>query len=221
MECFDIHTHILSGLTPGNEGSPETFGLISLSPQEYRSWKGPFCSVGIHPWNISSSSECDLNFLSELAGDECVKAIGESGIDTLHSTASLETQIRLFSEQVKISESSGKPMVLHVVRHFDEILRLRKTMCPLQSWLLHGFRGGPIQATQLISHGIMVSLGLNAQRDTIAQIPLETLFVETDGKCAVSDVINRIAEIRKTSVEEIADVANHNANLFLKLGLHT
>ena len=85
--------------------------------------------------------------------------------------------------------------IVHVVRAFDRIIHLKKSLKPAQKWLIHGFRGGPEQARQLLGCGFSLSLGLAAREETVLSIPRGFLLAETDGKCGSDAVISRIADI--------------------------
>lgn len=139
-------------------------------------------SAGVHPWDtVLPDEEIDLRmervaYLSRLPQ---VVAIGEAGLDRLRGT-SLDLQREILMRQVAISESAGKPMILHVVKAFPEIIRLRKELKPSQSWIIHGFRGKPQLAEELLRAGFHISLGEHFNPVSAAVIPPDRLFVETD-----------------------------------------
>lgn len=119
-------------------------------------------------------------------------AIGESGLDRLRG-ASLDRQEAIFRRQVAISESVGKPMILHVVKAFPEIMRLRRELSPAQPWVIHGFRGKPQLAAELLREGFYISLGERFNRETAEIIPADRLFVETDeSRLSVEEIAARL-----------------------------
>ena len=106
-------------------------------------------------------------------------------------------------------------MILHVVRDFDSIIRLRKQLKPKQSWLIHGFRGNPEQMTQLLKNGLLISLGQKSNPETLKQIPSNQLFLETDGHCPIQEVIEKAALERLETPESIKNLIFKNHQRFL------
>jgi TatD DNase family protein len=206
MEIRDIHTHLL----PQEPGT----ALVCIGSGPLPAPQGHWFSVGLHPWDVTGDDEKILQSIGEMAQNPQVLAIGECGFDTLKGPAH-DLQEQAFIRQVEISERVRKPMILHVVRDFDSVIRLRKQLKPTQSWLIHGFRGGPQQADQLHTHGIQVSLGLKANPQTLQQIPSDRLILETDGLCSISQVIQTAAAARNQSVVTVENQIINNSNVFL------
>lgn len=184
MNLLDVHTH-----HPGREGA-----IINLAPGE-TPVDGLIYSAGLHPWDTAlPDREIDsrLDEISRLAARREVVAIGESGLDLLRG-ASLDRQEAIFRRQVAISESVGKPMILHVVKAFPEIMRLRRELSPAQPWVIHGFRGKPQLAAELLREGFYISLGERFNRETAEIIPADRLFVETDeSRLSVEEIAARL-----------------------------
>lgn len=172
-----------------------------------------FCA-GLHPWDVTGSDEPQLRALEQLLSHPQVLAVGECGFDTLRGPA-LELQEQAFLHQCELSEQFRKPMILHVVRDFDSVIRIRKRLRPAQSWLIHGFRGGIVQIDQLYAQGIMVSFGPKSNPEALKQVPSNRLFLETDGKCAIDEVIRTAASFRLESPETIIHHLTINAESFL------
>ncbi len=206
MEIRDIHTHVL----PQEPGT----ALVCIGNGPLPADQGHWFSVGLHPWDVTGDDEKILQSIGEMAQNPQVLAIGECGFDTLKGPAH-DLQEPAFIRQVEISERVRKPMILHVVRDFDSVIRLRKQLKPTQSWLIHGFRGGPQQADQLHTHGIQVSLGLKANPQTLQQIPSDLLILETDGLCTIIQVIQTAATARNQSVVTVENQIINNSNVFL------
>ena len=206
MEITDIHTHLLPEI-PGS-------ALVCIGCGPIPSAQGHYFSAGLHPWDVTGNDEDSFRKLEELAANPSVLAIGECGFDTLKGP-SHNLQEQAFMRQIELSERFHKPMILHVVRDFDSVIRLRKTLKPEQSWLIHGFRGGPDQMNQLYAQGILVSFGLKHNPESLKQIPSARLFLETDGKCSVKEVMQLAASLRNESVETIEQQVVRNNNRFL------
>ena len=176
MKILDIHTHVLPE-EPGTAIVCIGCGPIPDGALE----QGHVFSAGLHPWDVTGHDEEAFRSLEELIAKPQVLAVGECGFDTLKGP-SHELQEQAFVRQVELSERYGKPMILHVVRDFDSVIRLRKQLKPTQKWIIHGFRGGPQQMKQLYSNGILVSFGPKHNPETIRQVPPERLYFETDSK---------------------------------------
>ena len=141
----DFHTHT----------SHKSGAIINRYPGDERP-EGYYYSVGIHPWY---SAEVTPQMWQQLELDAAapeVIAIGECGIDKLRG-ASLPVQTEIFRRHILLSEALGKPLIIHCVRAIEQIERLRTEMRPTQPWILHGFRGKPQQALQLLARGYYLS----------------------------------------------------------------
>ena len=206
MEIRDIHTHTLP-LEPGT-------ALVCVGSGPLPADLGHWLSVGLHPWDVTGDDENELESIGEMAKNPQVIAIGECGFDTLKGPAH-DLQEQAFIRQVEISERVRKPMILHVVRDFDSVIRLRRQLKPTQPWLIHGFRGGLQQSCQLYTHGIQISLGLKCNLQTLQHIPSDRLFLETDGLCPISRVIQTAATVRNQSVSAIESLVTNNISCFL------
>ena len=194
MKILDIHTHILPEV-PGSALVCIGCGPIPDGALE----QGHLFSAGLHPWDVTESFENQLGVLKGLLANTRVLAVGECGFDALKGP-SHELQEQAFIRQVELSEQFCKPMILHVVRDFDSVIRLRKQLKPTQPWLIHGFRGGPEQMNQLYAQGILVSFGLKHNTESVRQVPSDRLFLETDGKCSIEDVIRAVEHERDGSI---------------------
>ena len=206
MNILDIHTHVLPQV-PGSALVCIGYGPL---PREEGHW---FCA-GLHPWDVTEGFDNQLNVLEKLLANPRVAAVGECGFDTLKGP-SHDLQEQAFIRQIELSERYAKPMILHVVRDFDSVIRLRRTLKPEQPWLIHGFRGGPEQMSQLYSHGILVSFGLKHNPESLKTVPSNRLFLETDGAGSINQVILDAATLRGTTRETIISSISDNATLLL------
>jgi TatD DNase family protein len=71
-------------------------------------------------------------------------------------------------------------MLLHVVKAYPEIIALKRELRPTMPWIIHGFRGKPQLASELLSHGFYLSVGEKYNRDAVTVIPSDRLLVESD-----------------------------------------
>lgn len=164
---FDIHCH-LPAPQPGRIICLDPVeGIPSLLPDQYY-------SVGIHPWNVCRADDSHLRTLQQLAADPRVLAIGEVGFDTLRAEdaeATLARQQLLAEQHALLAEELHKPVIWHVVRRWDQLLALKKSVRPRSPWIVHGFTGGMQLAEQLTRAGIHLSLGPKANPEVRNAFP--------------------------------------------------
>ena len=149
---------------------------------------GAYHSVGIHPWHTVDVAPSTINRLRSLAAHPQIVAIGETGLDTLKG-ASIKVQTEIFRLHVALSEQHQKPLIIHCVKSFNEIIALKKELRPTMPWIIHGFRGKPQLASQLINQGFYISLGEHFNPQSATVIPTNRLLFETDESTLDFDTI--------------------------------
>lgn len=153
---------------------------------------GDRLSSGIHPWNTPDITADDISRLRDaLATNPSIVALGECGLDAMRG-APMPKQMELLRAQIVMSEELDKPLILHIVKGWDEIIRLKKELTPTLPWAIHGFRGKPALAMSLLQNGFYISLGSRYNPATAAIIPGDRLLIETDDAPEVA--IETIAE---------------------------
>lgn len=179
----DIHTH--------NEHSDNQQIIciynynVMQKARDMNAYVPCFFSVGIHPWEAQEFNNSDLTFLYDFIKNNNAIAVGESGLDRVYKET-YEKQREVFLEMIKISEELRKPLIIHAVRSFPDIISIKKHVKPLMPWIIHGFQGSVESARQLLAHGIYISLGEMIYRNDnqavkiLDVIPVERLFFETD-----------------------------------------
>lgn len=168
---IDIHTH---------DHCPDHRAIINLDPYDDIPDSSGEYSVGVHPWDTSRADLSELmKRVEEKARDHRIVMIGETGLDRLRG-ASAEIQMEYTRLHAMLAENTGKPLLLHVVHGFNEIIQLHKSMRPSVPWIIHGFRGKPELARQLLREGFHISLGEKFNTATAAIIPADHLYVESD-----------------------------------------
>lgn len=176
---MDFHTHNLLSV-PGTAivNVPREW---LMSPALFRPVPGGLYSAGIHPWWTGEAQDAGRHFagLRQLSEHAQVVAVGECGLDRLRG-ADLEIQTALFRRQVELAEERGLPVTVHCVKAFDRLLHLCKLWRPKTQWTVHGFRGGPELAVQLLAAGIDLSLGRRYNPETLKVVPPERCHFETD-----------------------------------------
>lgn len=170
------------------------------------------CSVGFHPWYINEHTWRDTN--EKLKGEvlhESVVAIGESGLDKVCVTPfSLQTEV--FSEMILLSESVQKPLIIHCVRAFNEIIELNKKFHPKQRWIIHGFNRNQNIASSLLDQQMILSFGTEILKEdspsleVIKSISENSFFLESDNSDVKMEFMyNRAAHLRNENVEVLKE----------------
>lgn len=155
-------------------------------------------SVGIHPWGISILHwEEQLKLLKEASLRQNVLAIGECGLDTICSTAfSLQEQV--FLAQVHWANAIEKPLIIHCVRAWEEVLHLLQTTKNKVPVIFHGFSKNRILADKIIARGYYLSfvksLLHSSGKETLAFLPVDKIFLETDDASLSIQTIYGLAE---------------------------
>lgn len=162
-----------------------------------------FFSVGIHPWDAHRFQTQWIDQISILLTFQQVLAVGECGLDNKIET-SIEEQTVVFERQIDLSEYHNKPLIIHCVGCFNEIIALKKERKPKQAWIIHGFRGKPQLAEQLLQAGFYLSYGEYFNADSVAVTPIDRLLVESDESTKpLSEIYSAIAQARNCRVEEL------------------
>lgn len=179
---MDFHTHDLH--TPPGAGIVCLPREVLVTPQAFSPTPGALYAAGIHPW--WTDTLCDaatlaryLAHLDKLAAHPQVVQIGECGLDALRG-APLDVQRSIFDAQIAISEARHKPVTIHCVRAFDRLLQAHKQLRPTQQWTIHGFRGKPALARQLLAAGFDLSFGPQHNAESYAITPPHRRHDETD-----------------------------------------
>ena len=186
-----------------------------------------FYSIGIHPWKVGSEElrNSGIEELSDLEsrclGDLNVKAIGECGLDRA-CDIDFEIQKEVFIEQIKLSEQIAKPLIIHAVRTYPDVISLRKETKAKQTWIIHGFQGNEQSAEQLLKHGIYLSLGdvlfknETKVRRLLQIIPLERLFFETDvAEREIKEVYEKAVSLSGIEMDKLRnDIFNNFVKIF-------
>lgn len=173
-------------------------------------------SCGIHPWYIKEADaqlEALKNYLDSF---ENIVAIGEAGLDKLHSPVSLSQQQFIFHQQAMLAEEYGKPLIIHCVKAWEEIIHEKRSLRPSVPWILHGFRGKGELAWQLLREGFRLSFGLNFQPSALRKAWPDGLFLETDEAEVGIEAIYRAASLALgVSLDELLRKVGENVRLSL------
>jgi len=169
-----------------------------------------YYSVGFHPYNVGKFDEQDtLNKVRLSTENPNVFAIGEIGLDK-SIEAPMDVQKRIFERQVEIAEFADFPVILHVVRAFNEIIEFKKAHNPSVPMIIHGYNGNKEMATELVRAGFLISFGeaIAVDNEKIIEackvVPLDKMFLETDeGGLDIREIYHAAAELKGVSMDEL------------------
>ncbi|NDV80691.1 TatD family hydrolase [Bacteroides sp. 51] len=207
MELLDIHTHHLS-TEPGQ-------AIQNVFPADFAPRPNQYYSVGYHPWYLSKDGSEDWQLLNEIIANPQVLAVGEAGLDKV-TEVDYSIQHIAFERQVAMAIQVHKPLVIHCVRSYNEVVELKKALKPTNPWIIHGFRGKKELAKQLTDHGIYLSYGFKFQEEALRTTPLNMLFLETDeSDLDIHLLYQQVADHLSLSVSELTERVQENiSNVF-------
>ncbi len=214
LHYINIHTH-----KSQNKAYTEVINLLPENAEKIIS-ENPHSlfSVGLHPWYIDDNAEELLKEIEKLSVYNNVVFIGETGLDKVHNI-DFSTQIDVFKTQIKIAEKVQKPLIIHCVKAFSEILAIKKELSIKVPLLFHGFRGKPALTEQLLQHNCYLSVGEHAVQlpETIKIIPLNRLFIETDeSNMPIAEIYKAVAEIKNVSEQELLEQTRLNFDCVMR-----
>jgi TatD DNase family protein len=197
-------------------------------------WAG----VGIHPHEASSFDSSALATLREMAEQDKIVAIGETGLDYYRDLSPREAQWKSFAEHIELAKELDLALVVHVRNAYEDVFELLRRSGAPDRLVFHCFSGTAEDvevATELggyISFAGNVSFK-NAQplRDTAKACPLEKLLVETDSPFLAPEprrgkenqpsflpyVGDALARAIGRNVEEVCEATTQNAKRVFRL----
>lgn len=175
-------------------------------------------SVGIHPWNIGEDWEQKLAFLAEAVAWPGVRCIGEAGLDSLRG-GDLRVQREVFARQVKIAEAVNKPVIVHCVRAYSELLELKKELKVRVPMVIHGYNRKPELAMRLVEAGFYLSFGREILsrpqvQQVLREMPADRFFLETDGHpgIEIQEIYRQAAALREVTPDDLQEKLIENFN---------
>ncbi|WP_291118538.1 TatD family hydrolase [Flavobacterium sp. UBA6135] len=207
-KLFNLHTHQFTN-------QEDILELVNQYPWEFDETI-PFYSIGIHPWYSDESRlSSDLEIIDQkLALENCL-ALGECGLDK-RIEIPIEIQKKIFKPQILIAEKHQKPLVLHCVAAFQEIIQIKKEQNVTVPMIIHGFSKNEQTAKQLLDNGFYLSFGKyllrNPELKSVFQsVPNDKFFLETDTVDeSLEEVYALAANYKNTEVEEIKSIVKTN-----------
>lgn len=216
---FNLHTHSFTN-------SNEIVELVNQYPSEFNS-KLPHYSIGIHPWHIDESKlDFELKIIEEKLHTSSCLALGECGLDKRIET-SIDLQTTIFKKQLKLLQNTIKPVVLHCVAAFQEVIVIKKKMNIENTMIIHGFSKNMQVAQSLLDNGCYLSFGKYLMQNPDLEPVFKNasnnqFFLETDSSnYSIEAIYEKAAQIKECSIEEMKQLVAHNFERVFKKNLDT
>jgi TatD DNase family protein len=209
---YNLHTHSASGKI-------DVFEIVNRYPDE--AIDVPYFSTGIHPWHIDEDKiEEHLAIIEQrLQQDNCL-ALGECGLDK-RIEIPFNVQVKVFERQLLLAKQYQKPVILHLVAAFQELIQIKNMLQPGVPMIVHGYSKNAQQANQLLDNGFYLSFGKYLLRnpelsEVFTGVPQDRFFLETDTiEEGIAEVYAKAASARNMDMEELKNnVAENFKNIF-------
>ncbi|MGH1461669.1 MAG: TatD family hydrolase [Neptuniibacter sp.] len=195
-------------------------------------------ALGLHPCFMQHHKAEDLATLASLVATERLCAIGEIGLDLFIPEADIKKQLAFLRPQLELAKQYELPVVLHVRKAHDQMLKQLRQLKLLAGGVVHAFSGSEQQAEQYIALGYKLGIGgtLTYERAhklhrIVRNNPLESFVLETDapdiplsghrGEVNVPERIAEVAEVmanlKQERLERVAFVTTQNARQLFKM----
>jgi len=204
IDFLDIHTHKVA-TQPG----VTSIQSLSLTSDIFLAMpKTKPISVGLHPWFAKIDHlELQMKYLTVVANQSNVKQIGECGLDRLRGE-NLENQLIILEKQIELAEKVKKPLILHCVKCFSELISIKERMKVSVPMIIHGFNKNEELGKQLIDKGFLLSFGKTALKENSGAAKLikstDQFFLETDdADVTIQEIYQGVAILKKCRVDEL------------------
>jgi len=201
---FNFHTH-----------TNQNNAICNIDRLDFKLNKNHYYSIGNHPWTNLFTSKSLNSFLIK---NNQIIAIGECGIDKVKSNKNLVQQLKILKDQIILSEKFEIPLILHIVKSFNEIIKLKKDLNPKQKWIIHGFNNYK-HTDILLENDFYLSFGtaiLTNQKlqNQLKTIPLKYIFIETDdSNIEIEKLYTYVAKIKGISCLKLIKQINQNLTI--------
>ena len=204
MELIDTHCHLtfeqLAGDVEGLVARSRAAGVttwitVGTNTQQNRQsieladgFENMYAALGIHPHNAKEADAETIAKLRNLAQNQKVIAIGETGLDFHYNYSLPKDQKNVFAEHLKIARELNLPVIIHSRESFDETIEILEQFgTGVEKVVFHCFSGSSEQAKIVLNHGFYISFtGVvtfkNAEpiRQAARIVPIDRLMLETD-----------------------------------------
>jgi TatD DNase family protein len=198
---INVHTH---------KNSSNKYTIRNLFPEETdQIIDSGIYSVGLHPWEVQHSDiQKSLDAVKKAAQLPNVIAVGEFGLDKYRDAFDLQYEV--FLKQIEIAIKVEKPIVIHCVKAYSELLEIVKEKQLEIPVIIHRYSGNRTIADQLIKFGCYLSFGheLFHEKSKVPRVfktlPEDHILLETDDSdLTIETVYQKAAELRNIELPEL------------------
>lgn len=218
MNYINIHSHKLN-----NREGIVIYNAMNIydipKPEE-----NFYISTALHPWYLKPELWMNpLNdYEAEIAQDQ-IFAIGECGMD-LAIKIKADVQKTIFGKHLQWAEKYDKPLIIHCVKAFNEVIAMKKKANLKQACIIHCFNNNINIAKQLLNADFYLSFGEaifqnNSNAALALKItPIDKLFLETDeSELSIKEIYNKAAELLGMELELLVKQIDTNfKKVFIK-----
>lgn len=199
-----------------------------------------YLTLGWHPTEAGSYNDEVEAYLQKVLKQDKVIALGEIGLDYHWMEDPKEVQIEVFKRQIALSKALDLPFVVHTRDALEDTYQvIKEAGLGPRGGIMHSFSGSLEDAQKFVDLGMMISFSgvvtfkkATDVQEAAQQLPLDKILVETDApylapvpkrgkenKTAYTRyVVEKIAELRGISVEEVAQATTANAKRLFRIG---
>ncbi len=254
FELFDTHCHLDSATFDKDRKTllekSRDIGInnILIPGTTKDSWRvirmhvalnsGLHAALGLHPLLIEEHTERHLHDLELALNLPPVTAVGEIGLDYYDKKLNKEKQEIFFRTQIKIAKEKNLPIILHVRKAHDEVLKYLRLLQFKNGGIVHAFSGNLQQAREYTSRGFKLGFGgtMTYERsvkihEIVKTLPLEAIVLETDAPNMVPTtsnsnrntpvhllaIFNSLCKLRSETPTELAQATTRNAKKALRV----
>lgn len=195
-----------------------------------------FCSVGVHPNNVSGLESGWIDAIEKLSCHPKVVAIGEIGLDFYRDFSPKDRQEKCFRLLVRLAKSSGLPMIIHIRDAHKQAMEILEEVGHFRG-ALHAFSGDEGFLKWALRKGLCIGFGGPVtfpnfrNLGIVRTVPMDRLLLETDAPyltphpyrgrrnepAMVKLVCEGIAQLRDEPVEQVAKATTTNACRLFRL----
>ena len=198
-----------------------------------------YSTIGVHPSDCAEMDEEELSWLREMCADEKVVAVGEIGLDYHYDEPPAEVQKKWFEAQLELARSVKLPVIIHSRDAAKDTLDIMKSMRAEEiGGDIHCFSYSVETAREYLNMGFYIGVGgvitfKNGRklREVVEYAPIEQIVLETDSPYLAPEpfrgkrnsslnlpyVVEKVAEIKKLSPEEVIEITERNAKRLYKI----